>query len=637
MSMKTGKAGIFFSSTAGIIAMAVILIVINFLVGQSHIRVDLTEDKLYTLSEGSRQIVSRLNTPVTIRFYSTRQSNEMPIMLKSYAKRVEDLLMEYKLVSNGKIHIQKFDPEPDSDAEDAASLDGIEGQLFPSGDKIYLGIAVNCLDKTESLPFLSPDTESTLEYDVTQLIYRVSNAKDDVIGIMSTLSVMGITPPPPLRPGIPPQVQAKPAWTFVSELKKDYDVRQVAMTVETIPEDISTLIVVHPKDISDKAQYAIDQFVVGGGHLIAFVDPLSAIDQQKTPENPLSLDVSASSLDKLFNAWGIEFDKSKVVMDMRYATELGRGQSDRQRNPVVLTLDNNTMNSKEIVTNALDRIIFAYSGVFKGEPVEGLSATTLITTSKQSQLVASFRTSLSPDSLAKDFVADDIEYALAIRLTGTFKTAFPDGPPGGSTAAESADDGNETQDEESTSSPEGAVIIISDSDMLYDDFWVQKVNFFGRTMLQVFGDNNNFLQNCVEQLSGDNSLISIRSRGVTNRPFLVVRDLQLEAEKRYKSAISSLEEKLQEAQRKVSELARTKKDQKQRYVLSAEQKRELEKFRQTQVEVRKELKETRKDLRRDIDQLETQLKWINIALMPFLVSCSGLTLAMIRRRKMRQS
>ncbi len=615
-------------SATGIVVMAVLMVAINVITNHLHLRKDLTEDKLYTLSDGSKQIIKKLKSPVTLRFYCTRSQTEMPIYLKSYAKRIEDLLKEYQIAGGGKLKIEKYDPSPDSDAEDAASLDGIDGQTLQTGEKIYLGLAVNSIDETLSIPFLSPNNESTLEYDITRLILRVANPSQIVVGIMSTLPVMGDAPPPNVGY---PQRQAPTPWVFVSELKKDFDVREIEIDAANIPEDISVLVVVHPKEVSDQTQFAIDQYVLGGGKLIAFVDPMSAIESQfAKSDSGRPSPPGSSTLKFLFDAWGVEFDTQKIIIDMKNATEVGGQGGQRQTSPSVLSLDSRSLNVGDIIASSLDKVIFAYSGAFTGEVEDGLTKTVLVHTSKQSQLVESYKAQLPEKAIAKDFRPDDKEYALAIRLVGNFKTAFENGAPAG----EGDDSASQESEYLKESAESGAVILVADADMIYDDFWVRKTSFFGQTIHQVFSDNNNLLQNSAEQLSGDSSLISIRSRGVTNRPFLIVKGMQLEAEKKYKKEISDLEEELSEAQQKIGELNRTKKDQSQRFIMSKEQARELEKFQEKKVEVNQRLKELRKQLRKDVDSLEIQLKLINIASVPAGVCVFGLMFAFIRKRRM---
>ena len=638
MTRKNNKFKIFLSSTAGLVMMAAMLVAVNMVGSQLRFRSDLTQDRLYTLSEGSKAIVSNLKSRVTIRFYCSRGKTEMPVHLKGFAKRIEDLLSEYEIAGNGKIVVEKYDPKPDSDAEDIASLDGVDGQLLSSGEKIYLGVAITCIDSTIAIPFLSPNNENSLEYDLTRLIYRVTHNDELSIGIMSSLPIMGGRGSPMAFP----QTQ-QPSWVLVDELKKDHDIREIEMPTNEIPDDISVLIIIHPKDLSDTALFAVDQFILRGGNLIAFVDPLSVIDAQSSPQQPMMMgqQSNSSTLGKLFDAWGLQFETNKILVDMTYPTEIGGQGGQRQTSPAVLSLDDRAVNASDIVSGSLDNIIMAYAGVFSGEPIEGLKKTILIKSSNESQVIDSFRAQLPLDSIAKDFESADKAHEIAIRLVGQFKTAFPDGAP-----EEDDPEGEEDERESGSSNESGAereflveskeksaVILVGDVDMLSDDFWVRKANFFGQTILQVFGDNNNFLQNSVEQLSGDDSLISIRSRGVTNRPFLVVREMQLEAEKKYKEEISRLEDELSEAQQKINDLQQTKKDQDQRYILSTEQRNELEKMKEKRVQVNKKLKGLRKQLRKDIDSLENRLKFYNIGLMPIVVAFSGIGFAIFKRRK----
>ncbi len=633
MSTTTKRNQTFFYSTAGLCVSVLILILVNYLAAHSFVRADFTDDKLHTLSPGTKEVLSRLKSPVTIRFYCTQEADAMPNNLKSYGARIEDLLKEFELVGDGKIRIEIHDPEPDSDAEDAAALDGIEGQQIAPGERIYFGLAVSCVDQSLSVPFVSPAAENRLEYNITRMIYRVSDPQELKIGIMSSFPVMGGA-----NAGMPPMPRQprEPAWVFVDELKKDFDVAEIESTTDAIDDDVAILIVIHPKDVSETTLFAIDQFVLRGGKLVAFVDSASVMQSQFQSAPPMGGQDASSSLGKLFDAWGVEFEADKVVVDMTYSTEVGGQGGQRQVSPAVLTLDSRAMNAEDIITGPLENVIMLYAGAFTGEPAEGLKKTVLMRTSTQSQLIDSFRAQLPASTIQKDFESDDKEYALAIRLLGRFKSAFPDGKPEApddesddSANSEAADNASYLAEAEN----DNAVILIGDADMIYDDFWVRKSNFFGQTLQQVISENNVLLQNSVEQLSGDQSLISIRSRGVTKRPFTVIRDMQMEAEKKYKQEMANLEEELSEAQQKINELQSTKKDQKQKYIMSPEQTRELEKFQEKQVEVRRRLKELRKQLRKDIDRLETRLKLVNILMMPFVVVVCGIGFYFVRRNR----
>ena len=302
-------------STAGVVVMLVILIAFNFIAGAARARLDLTQEKAYTLSAGTRAILKQLDTPVTVRFYCTQSEAATPetVFLKGYARKVEDLLAEYKQVAGSKLKIEKYDPQPDSDAEDSARLDGIEALPLPGADRFYLGLAVKCADQVQSIPSLAPNRERLLEYDLARAIVRVEKPDKPIIGLMSPLPVFGMPSNPMMQ-----QMgqQGSQPWTIVNELKNDFTVKRVGMDVEKIDDDIKLLLVIAPKDISDKAQYAIDQFVMRGGKLIAFLDAQCLADNRQQNQMMMNMGGGGSSLDKLLKAWGIQFDTAKVVADL---------------------------------------------------------------------------------------------------------------------------------------------------------------------------------------------------------------------------------------------------------------------------------------------------------------------------------
>jgi ABC-type uncharacterized transport system involved in gliding motility auxiliary subunit len=420
-------------------------------------------------------------------------------------------------------------------------------------------------------------------------------------------------------------------WLFINELKRDFDVREIQPMVEKIDDDVKILLVVHPKNLSDKALYAIDQFVVRGGKLVAFVDPMSVVDSRNAPgNNPLQGAMNAgSSLEKLTKAWGLEYDVSKVVADMVFSTKISRGQGNSapENAPAVLSLTEAAVNTNDVVTSQVDNILMPFAGAFTGTPVEGLKQTILLHSSPQSQQVEKFMAEFGSENIAKEFKPTGKELALALRLTGKFKSAFPDGPPSsGDTNAPANVSGHLKEGAKET-----AVVLVADSDILYDQFVAR---IFGPGMAIPMNGNLNFMQNIVEQNAGDENLIAIRSRATMNRPFTRVREMQVAAEERYRSKIRDLEASLQETQNRLNELQQAKPGNgQQRMIMSPEQQAELTKFRQKQAEVNKELKQVRKDLKREVDSLENRLKWINIAGMPFLVTAAGISLAFVKRKK----
>src|SRR5438045_2374501 len=276
-SLKKKQLETFLYSTIGVVAMVLILIAINVIASRARARIDLTAENAYTLSPGTRAILAKLDTPVQIRFYCTKNTATMPVFLATYAQRVEDLLGEYRQASKGRIEIQRLNPEPDSDAEDSARLDGVDGQQTRTGERVYLGLSVGMLDQKQAIPFLTPDRERLLEYDISRAIARIMTAEKPVLGVMSPLPVMGQVNPMAMQTG----QRGQPPWAFISELMRDFNVKQVEMTADKIPDDIKVLVVIHPKAISDTAQFALDQFVLRGGKLVAFVDPLCALDRSQ--------------------------------------------------------------------------------------------------------------------------------------------------------------------------------------------------------------------------------------------------------------------------------------------------------------------------------------------------------------------
>jgi len=627
-------------SAVGVAAMAAVLIGFNVITSAIKTRVDLTKEKAYTLSPGTRAILNKLDTPVKIRFYCTQSENSTPetVFLKGYAKRVEDLLAEYKQAAKGKLIIEKYDPQPDSDAEDSARLDGVEGEQLSNGEKFYLGLAVSQVDEKQAIPFLAPNEERLLEYKLSRAITRVQANEKAVVGIMSPLPVFGM-PSNPMMARMGQQGQEQ--WALVKELKNDFTVKQIGMDVDRIEDGVKVLLVIHPRDISEKAQYAIDQFIMRGGKLLAFLDGLPLVDAREQNQMFGSIPNSGSNLEKLLKNWGLSFDTSKVVADMNFKMQLGGRNVKPQDAPAFLSLTADGINKDDVVTSPIDNIWLPMAGAITGTPVQGLAETVLLKSTKDSQLVDGFMANLSGENVMKEFKPSGTAYALAIRLTGKFKTAFPNGKPEDKKDEEKKDSDKKPEEKPAEKAPDDSlketkdsntVILVGDADMLFDHFALRQIQSpFGNLSMAMNG-NLNFAQNAVEQLTGDNNLIAVRSRAIQNRPFTLVKKMQAEAEDNYRSKIKELEDSLAETQRRLNEL-QTKKEKGQRFILSPEQQQEVENFRKKEAEAKIKLKDERKKLRRDIDSLENRLKWYNIAAMPFIVSASGLTLAFYKRKR----
>jgi ABC-type uncharacterized transport system involved in gliding motility auxiliary subunit len=625
----------FLYSIGGVIAMALILIAANVITSGVRQRVDLTKERAYTLSDGTRAILAKLDAPVKIRFYFSQSATLPPQMvsLKTYARQVEDLLAEYKQAGKGKIIIEKYDPQPDSDAEDSAKLDGVTGAQMPGGESFYLGIAVSLLDSKEAIPFCQPTRERLLEYDLSRAITRVVTPEKPVVGVMSSLPVFGA----PMNPMMMQMGQrGQPAWAVIGELQKDFAVRNVPMTTDKIDDNIKVLVVIHPKDITDAAQFAIDQFVLRGGKLIAFLDANSLVDN-RNQQNPMmgQMGGGGSSLDKLLKAWGVTFENSKVVADLNFKMVLGGDGPESQR-PTWLSITPEGLDTNDVITSQIDNVWYFSGGAFSGTPADGLKETVLVKSTTDSGLVEGFLANLSPEGAMKDFKPSGKAQTLALRLTGKFKTAFLTGKPGQTppevqpgetnTPAKPVDDSLKEARADST------VILIGDADMIYDNFTIQETPTPFGNMRRQLNANLNFAQNAVEQLAGDNNLIAVRSRATLNRPFEVVRKKEAEASQRFQGAVDELQKKAEAAQQRISELQAQKSDKNQRFIISPEQQAELAKLEKESVETDKKLRAVKKDLAREVESLKTSVTWWNIFAMPLAVTVCGILLAVYKRK-----
>ncbi len=625
-------------SVAGVAIMFAIVIAANVILGVFKTRVDLTAEKLFTLSDGTKTIVDQLSKQdqnVQIRFYYNNDRDVHPV-IKNYAQRVEDLLNEFGVYSKGRIEIKKLHPQPDSDEQDAARLDGIEGQQITAGEEVYLGLAVSIDPDKVSLPFLDPQRETLLEYDIARALSQVMNPKKGSVGIMTPLPMFGQPMNPMMaRMG---QQQGQEPWVFIQELQKDFDVKQIQMDVDQIDSDIKVLIVVHPKEITDKTQYAIDQFVLRGGKLIGFLDAMSLVDKPANPQNPMMANMPGgpSSLDKLLKAWGITFENTKVVADMVYSTALNRGKGGPEKVPTFLTVNETGINATDVLTSQLKKVMIPFGGAFSGTPAAGLKQTILLTTTTQSQFVDGFQAQFSSQDIVNKFSPSGTKQTLALRLEGKFKTAFADGKPDAEKKEDGKDekkDATKSDDGLKESKAEGVVILIADSDMLFDQFTVQVQNFFGQKMMSYFNDNLPFAQNMVEQMAGDSNLIRVRSRAVSSRPFTVVQEMEAKAQEKHRLTLQNLEAGLQDTQKKLNDLQVHKKDSGQRFVLSPEQQAEIEKFRKQESQAKSEVKKARKELRKDVESLQGILRGVNIAGVPILVTGAGIILFFVRKNR----
>ncbi|MEI7729001.1 MAG: Gldg family protein [Verrucomicrobiota bacterium] len=616
-------------STVGVAIMLLIVVAINFMVGLWRFRMDLTEEKAYTLSAGTKAILGKLDGPVKVRFYCTQNDNNMPVPLRNYAQRIDDVLAEYKKLSGGKLQVEKLDPQPDTDAEDFANMDGVEGKsLSMGGEAIYLGVSIAYLDEKVALPFLTPERDKYLEYDLSRAISRVMNPQRPTIGIISGAPIFG-TPMNPMMMQMGQQPQQQPPWMFISELERDFTVKQLNSDLDSLDNDIKVLLLIHPKNLSDKTLFAIDQYIMRGGKLVCFLDPFCAMEGRSDPMR--GQQSSGSNLEKLLKTWGMEFDSSKVLVDM--------GLRNPRFHPRVAHLlpafDAQHLKQDEIITSQIDNVVMAFAGAFTGTPVEGLKQDVLMKSSPNSQLVDRFMAEMSGEQVAKDFKSSGKEYNVAVRLSGKFKTAFPDGKPEDKPEGDKKDEKKpeaKKDDSLKVCKADNQVILFGDVDMLHEQFYAEQGNFFGQRVMIPNAGNLSLLQNTVELYSGDSNLVNARSRATKARYFTLIRDMQAKAAERFQTELAKLETDKNELRRKISEL-QAKPDAKQRFVLPPEAKAEIEKYRKSEVETSKRLKQVRKELRSEEEAMSNKLKWVNIAGMPALVTIFGLGLAVYNRKR----
>jgi len=623
-------------STVGLI-LAVILFISFNIVSNGNLkssRIDLTADKLYTLSEGSLNIIHELTEPVTLRFYYSEKSGQELPSIKSYAQRVRELLEEYQRASNGMIKLIEVNPAPFSDSEQRAKQYGLQAVPLEGGtDPLIFGLAgSNLLDGTEDISFFQPEKEDVLEYDITKLIYKLSSVERKSVGVISSLPING-KEYDPLKGEAPSSDGPKP-WAVMDELRQLFDVSVLPKNIKRIPSSIDVLMVVHPKDFDDSTLYAIDQYVLNGGKLITFVDPYAESDKpKKDPDNPMAamLASRSSNMPRLFKAWGFERNVTDVVADRKTAIKVDFGaRTNNQPIDYVLWqgIPADQLNHDQAITNQLKRIEVATPGRF--EKLDGATTTftPLISSSNEAmrvdKRVVQFRN--DPVALLTKYQAGTIAYPYAIRVTGMVKSAFPDGVKGV--------DGKIHKSSRHIEQSKQAidVIAVADVDMLSDKFWVKLQDFYGKKIAYNTTNNIDFLINAIDDLSGEKGLISVRSRSGFSRPFDRVLALQRKAEKKYRTKERELKKILKKTDQHIArmQVARSGSGDE---ILSSEQKNEIAQLQIRKNKTQQQLREVQGDLRKDIDKLDTQLKFFNIGLVPLIVALLAVITGWLRIRK----
>jgi ABC-type uncharacterized transport system involved in gliding motility auxiliary subunit len=621
-------------------AVTLVLIVLAFVVAAvatnvwlRGVRIDLTENNLYTLGEGTQAVLDSIEEPINLYFFFSNEATETLPTLRAYASRVREMLEELEAnAPDGKLVLHFVDPLPFSEEEDRAEQLGLQAaDIGTGGDPVYFGLAgTNSVGTTDRIPFFQPDPrkEAFLEYDLARLIYNLANPDKTVVGLLTSAPVGGGFDPQTQQPSQP--------WVVVEQAKQVLEVRTLPQSVLTIEDDVDVLWIVHPAMLDDSTVYAVDQFVMRGGRALIFVDPQAEILAGADPSGlGIGAGASSSTMARLFDAWGVEFNTSSVVTDNRYALSIG-GRFQPVRHIGLLGLDADAMSQDDPITSGLSTVNFGVPGHF--ELAEGATAklTPLMTSSVESEVMPTERFQFLPDpeELLNGFTPSGKEHVLAARLEGPLKTAFPDGAPTAEGREAPVDTALTSAHLASTESAN--LVLVADVDVLSDRLWVQAQNFLGQRLISAFANNGDFVINALDNLSGSAALIGLRSRATYTRPFTKVEELRRNADLQFRATEDQLEAELTQTEQRLSELQASRSDGNS-LLMSPEQQAEIQRFLDEQVRIRQELRAVRRNLDADIERLGTWLKAINIALVPLVLTIVALGVVVVRRRRKAQS
>ena len=614
----------------GLILLAVLFLAVVMAsnVGLRGVRADLTQNKLYTLSKGTQQVLSDLKEPVNLYFYFSRDvaAKQSPLVMP-YAARVREFLEEISARAAGKIHLQVIDPQPFSDDEDRAAEFGLQA-VHPAamGDALYFGLAgTNSTDGRSAIPTFMPDREEFLEYDVAKLIQELGTPKKPVIGLLDSIGIQGQFNPQTRQMGEP--------WPIYTQMQQLFNVRTLTSDLDHIDTDIGVLMVVHPKHLPPKTLYAIDQFVMRGGRMLLMVDPNAGADVSgQDPSNPLAAAMAnhSSDLQPLLATWGVDYDPTKVIGDLGRGLEVRTSASSGPvRHIGILGLRHADMEPKDVVTASLESINLATVGSLSARAGAKTSFEPLLFSSASSEPLPAqrFNALADPAVLRDGFKSTGVRYAIAARITGPVDSAYPAGPPAELKPAV----GTPTSHLAKSTVPAN-IVVIADTDFLMDYLWVQTRELLGQRIAQPFANNGDLIDNLLDNLSGSSALISVRGRASFSRPFERIEALKRQADDRLRAKALELQAQLQQTERNLTELQRKRNDQSS-LMLSPEQEAELKSFTAEKTRVRKELRETERGLDVDINRLGSRLKVMNIGLPPLLVAIAGMIILSLRRRR----
>ena len=626
------------------------------------LRIDLTEDNLYTVSEGTRNLLNSIAEPINVYlFFSDTESADIA-PLRNYAGRVREMLEELEAAADGRLVLQVIDPVPFSEEEDRAAQFGLQPISLGIGQTIYFGLAAtNSVGDREVIEIFNPERERFLEYELAQLIYGLARPDKVVVGVHASVSMTA---------GFDPQTQrVTEPWAAYSQAGQLFEMRILAPGFTEIDEDIGVLWLVHPRHLENDSLYAIDQFVLGGGRALIFLDPFAEVDMAAAMDPTAMAQGSASDLEPLLSGWGVDFSAGEVVADNQYALSVTTALSPRPvRHLGLLGLDAQAMDSEDVVTDGLYNINLGSPGYFSVAGDSTVELQPLLSSSFDAAALPAMQMQMlaDPEALLDDFTPSGDAYVIAARLTGSLNSAFPHGPPAedvpdaeGDLAdgepgaesepaqAESAGDSpmdpavDSAESDAATAEPgpdhldstdAANVILVGDVDVLSDRLWVQRQNFLGQQLTTAFANNGDFLINALDNLSGSADLIGIRARGTYSRPFTRVQALRRQADAQFRQTEQRLQAELTETEARLGELQAARTDEGS-LLMSEAQQAEIQRFLDQQVRIRQDLRAVQRNLDRSIERLGAVLQFINIGLVPLLLTVAALTAVLVRRRR----
>jgi ABC-type uncharacterized transport system involved in gliding motility auxiliary subunit len=627
----------------GLALAAVTLLSVNLIASETlgGWKADLTEDRLYTISPGSVTVLSAMDEPIKARLYFSKKLGEAASSYARYFDRIRTLLTEFQRISGGKLELEVLDPEPFSDAEDRAVAAGLTGRrLNAEGEIAYFGLtASNSTDDHEVIGFFSPDRESFVEYDITKLIYTLSNPKKRRVGIMSSL---------PLDGGTPSQMtgnQASPPWMIMSQIREFFDVETVDQAVTEIPSHIDVLLIAQPTTLTPQAAYAIDQYALNGGKLLVLIDPVAEAAQIELLQKQGQ---GRAELAKLLKTWGVDFDPTKVAADIRHARRVQFGRSEQgmvTEFVAWLGLDQSNIDPNDVLSSGIKDLNLASAGILN--PVVGTTTTVtpILKTSSEAMEISSQKVGMGADpvGLIRAYQPGGKPLILAARITGEAKSSFPDGMPKAESQKNDAAEKPDAKPKESTPPTDAKpgpshaasgrinAIVIADTDLMADRFWVESREMMGQEYAIPSASNAAFIVGALENLTGSDALIALRGRGIKDRTFTLVEDLRREAERKFREKEQVLTERLKGVEQELAKLQTSTGDG--TVVISEKEHAAIEGFKTQMIETRRELRQVKLALRQSIDRLDGWLQFANIALIPLLIAAGGVGWSLWRNRR----